>query len=400
MSGTGYLAASIPLRLATSGSVVALPILAVQELGNVAIGGALVAASLAPSVLSAPVVGVALDRARRPRRLVLAAALVTAAAFVLAAGAGTVPVPVVVAALVAAGAAAPFLMGGMSSFVADEIDDERRAYAFDALSYNVGSVAGPAVVAVAVAVGSARIAMLAMAVVAALGAAATFATRLAARPVQSTGAWRSIVVGTRHLVRHRPLAVVTLAGTVSQFGGGALPVVAVVVALQRAGTADLGAWIVTAFSIAGLVGALVSAARRWTSLPPVAVMGGGFALVGVLTIAAAPDLGLAWTIALVGASGLFTASSSAAMLLLRKQQSPRSVRSQVFTVGAGLRATSAAVGAGVVGALADVDAGVLLALVGGVWVLSALVLLAYPRHAPPVADEPPAAGVSATRGAS
>ncbi|MEO8095762.1 MAG: hypothetical protein ABI632_12650, partial [Pseudolysinimonas sp.] len=61
MSVAGYLATSIPLRVASAGSVVALPILAVQRLDNVALGGALVAASLAPAVIVAPLAGVALD---------------------------------------------------------------------------------------------------------------------------------------------------------------------------------------------------------------------------------------------------------------------------------------------------------------------------------------------------
>jgi hypothetical protein len=59
-----------------------------------------------------------------------------------------VPLPAVFAALAAAGAVSPFYMGGLSSFVADNIPDERQAFAYDALSYNLSAVAGPALVAI------------------------------------------------------------------------------------------------------------------------------------------------------------------------------------------------------------------------------------------------------------
>jgi Cys-tRNA synthase (O-phospho-L-seryl-tRNA:Cys-tRNA synthase) len=74
------------------------------------------------------------------------------------------------------------------------------------------------------------------------------------------------------------------------------------------------------------------------------------------------------------------------MLLLRKQQSPPSLRSQVFTVGSGLRATAAAVGAAVAGLAAGWDAGILIAVIGAVWVVSALLMLGCPRGTAPLAE--------------
>jgi MFS family permease len=368
------------------GSAVALPILAATEYDDITLGALLSAASLAPSVLAAPVVGAALDRSRRPRTLVLAAAVVTAIGYGLAAAIGPVPIPLVFAALILAGCATPFVFGGLSSFATDEVPDERRAYAYDALAYNVGSVAGPAIVAVAIAIGSARIAMVALTAIVVLGALGLFATRLPARPATDEHPLRSIAVGLRHLVSHRPIALVTLSATLTQIGAGALPVVAVSLAIQRTGQPDPGAWIVTAAAIGGLVGSLLSVARQWTDLSAVVVMAGGYLAIGGLTAVAALDLGIGWTIAVIGASGLFIASTSAAMLLLRKQQSTPRVRSQIFTVGAGLRTTAGAVGAALAGALADLDAATLLVLIGVGWILSALVLIAYPRTTEPLPD--------------
>ncbi len=386
MGALGYLSASTPLRLASAGSIVAIPILAVQELGDVAVGGALVAASLAPAVVAAPLVGAALDRSPSPRRLVFAGAVATIAGFAAAALLGVVPLGVIALLLVAAGIGAPFYMGGLSSFVTEEIPDERRAYAYDALSYNVASVAGPGIVAVAAVSGSTRLGMWLMAGMAAVGALGALALRLRARPAATESVLRTISAGTRHLVVHRPLAVVTASATLSTFGQGALPIAAVALSIERAGSADEAAIIVTAFALGGLAGALAAAVRPPARAAPQLVMGAGFALIGVFTLLAVPSFGLVWTVVAIGLSGVFTASSSAAMLLLRKQQSMLGVRSQVFTIGSGLRAMSTAAGAAVAGALAGLDAGVLIAGVGAVWLLSAAIMLAYPRGVSPMEE--------------
>ena len=380
MSAAGYLASATPLRLSIGGATVAIPILAVEELNNVALGGLLVAASLGPAVLAAPVVGAMLDRARHPRAMVASAGAIAAAGLMVGAFLGILPTPLVALGLIAAGAAMPFFAGGLSSFVTEEIPDERRAYALDALSYNLGSVAGPAMVAAATALGSGRSAMVLMALMALAGVLGTFATRLQPRPVPSGSMLSTMGAGLRHITLHRPLMIVTTSGTLSQLGGGALPIAAVVVALERAGDADDGAILVAAFAIGGLLGALATAARPGRLRPELS-MGLGFAVIGLLTVVAAVDLGFAWTVTVIGIAGLFTASSSAAMLLLRKQQSPVSLRGQVFTVGAGLRAASAAAGAAVAGAAAGLGGSALIAGIGLAWIASALLLVWYPRGA-------------------
>ncbi|HEU0206318.1 MAG TPA: MFS transporter [Pseudolysinimonas sp.] len=386
MSAARYLIASIPLRVAGSGASVVLPILAVQRLHDVAIGGGLVAASLAPSVIVAPLVGVVLDRTRHPRWWIAGSGLITAAAFALSAFLGSVPLGVIVAALVLSGAASPFFLGGLSSFVTDALPDERRAYAADALSYNVGAVAGPGLAALVVSVGAAAAGAFILAGASVLGAIGVFGIRMRPRPRPEHGALAAIVAGTGHLLTHRPLAAVALSGTLAQLGAGALPICAVALELQRSGTPERGAWIVTAFAIGSLIGSLIATARpprRWRTETVMLV---GFAGTGLLTIVAAADLGLPWTVAGIALSGLCTGPSTAAMLLLRKQQSPTTVRSQVFTVGSGLRTTAAAVGAAIAGLAAGLDAGILVAVIGVIWVASALVMLAYPRGAAPIEE--------------
>jgi MFS family permease len=384
VSAARYLAASIPLRVASSGSSVVLPILAVQRLHDVAIGGGLVAASLAPSLIMAPLVGVALDRAHHPRRWVAASGLLTAAAFALSAFLGSVPLWTIVVALIISGAVSPFFLGGLSSFVTDGMSDERRAYAADALSYNVGGVAGPGLAAIVVSLGAAGGGAFILAGASLIGAVAALGVRMVPRPHSDHGALAAIVAGSRHLLTHRPLAAVTLSGTLAQLGAGALPICAVALELQRSGTPERGAWIVTAFAIGSLIGAIIATGRpprRWRTETVMLI---GFAGTGLLTVVAAADLGLPWTIAAIALSGVCTGPSTAAMLLLRKQQSPSVVRSQVFTVGSGLRATAAAVGAALAGLAAGLDAGTLIAVIGLIWLASALVMLGYPRRVEPI----------------
>lgn len=384
MSATAYLAAATPPRLAIGGITVAIPVLAVEQLGDVALGGLLAAAALGPSIVAAPIAGAMLDRTRRPGVLMAGAGLVTAAAFTVAAYLGVVPVWVVALALVVAGTAVPFVMGGLSSFVTEVIPDERRAYAVDALAYNLGSVAGPAAVAAAAAFGSARMATLVMAASALVGAIATIPLRLRPLPGEPHGSMlATIAAGFRHISTHRPLAIITASGTLSQFGAGGLSIAAVALAVHRTGDAAQGAIIVTSFAIGGLIGALVNSAAPVRRQPEF-VMGAGFAATGVFTVIAAADVGQAWTIVAIGASGLFTAASAAAMLLIRKQQSPPTLRSQVFTVGAGLRAAAAAAGAAVAGLAAGLGAEALLAMIGLVWIASGAMLLAYPKGAPAI----------------
>ena len=224
------------------------------------------------------------------------------------------------------------------------IPNERRAYAIDALAYNLGAVGGPAAVAAATALGSARLATLVMAAAALVGMVGTIPLGLRpAASAQHASMLGTIAAGFRHIATHRPLAVITASGTLSQFGAGGLAIAAVALAVARSGDAAEGAMIVTAFAIGGLLGALWNSAHP-SRLRPEVEMGLGFAATGVFTVVAAADIGPAWTAVAIGVSGLFTAPSASAMLLIRKQQSPPALRAQVFTVGAGLRAAASAAG--------------------------------------------------------
>lgn len=390
MNSARYLFAAVPLRVASAGTAAAIPVLAIQQVNSVAIGGGLVAASLAPSVLAAPIAGVMLDRTRHPTRLMVVSGLVTAAAFALAAFLGMLPTPVVAVVLVVAGGVTPFFMGGMSSFVADVVPGPaERAFGTDALAYNIGSVAGPAIAAAAITLGSGRISMLVLAAIAAIGTIGSWMLRLTPHPAHPDrpGVLREIARGSRFIATHRPLAVVTASGTLNQLGQGALPIAAIGVAIATTRNEGDAAWIVTSFAIGALVGSLAVTVRPIRRIPAPVVMAAAAVATGLLTIAAAIVPGLPAVIILIGLAGIATGPGVTAMLLLRTRHSPRQLRSQVFTVAAGLRATAAAVGAGLAGLLPTSGAALLLALIGVAWIASAALLAAYPRRAATL-DEP------------
>ena len=380
MTALGYLAASIPPRMALAGSAVAIPILAVQELGDIALGGALVAVSLGPSIVAAPLAGVALDRARRPGLLVAAAGLLTAAAFLLMAFLGDVPLPLAFVALAVAGAVSPFFMGGLSSFVSDMVPDQKRAFAYDALSYNVSAVAGPALVAAIVTVLPAPAAMAVLSAAALAGSLSAAFSPLPSHHGTDIPLWGSVAAGFRHIFGHRPLAVVTVSSTLTQLGQGGLAVAAIALSMERVGSPGQGALLVTAFAVGSLLGALVETARPTRARPHV-VMGLGFLATGVFTVLAVLDLGLVWTVLAIGLSGAFTASTAAAMLFLRSALSPAELRSQVFTVGAGLRVSASAAGAALAASAISLGGGLSVAAVGALWIASAALMAAYPGGA-------------------
>jgi hypothetical protein len=271
-------------------------------------------------------------------------------------------------------------MGGLSSFVSDAIPDQRRAFAYDALSYNMSAVAGPALVAAAAVFFPAQLALAALAAAAVLGALGTAAIGLRSHAAAGVSVGRSVRDGLGHILGHRPLAVVTAASTLSQLGQGGLAVAAVALSIQRTGAPGDGALLVTSFAVGSLLGALWETVRPARGRPP-AVMMAGFSATGLCTIAAALDLGTVWTAAAIGLSGVFTASATAAMLHLRSRLSPPRLRSQVFTVGAGLRTSAAAAGAALAGAATELDGGLVVAGIGLVWAASAGLMIAYPATA-------------------
>lgn len=118
--------------------------------GSPATGALLLAALTVPAVLGGPLVGVLLDRARRPGRLLAAALLLYALGLGSAAAvAGRAPTEVTLACAVAAGLFAPALAGGWSAQLPRVAAPGglSAATARDAATFHLASLAGPALAA-------------------------------------------------------------------------------------------------------------------------------------------------------------------------------------------------------------------------------------------------------------
>jgi MFS family permease len=347
----------------------ALALLALERTGSAGLGGALVAVLLVPHVLAAPVVGLAVDRARRPGLLLGAAAAgFGLALLVAAAGLGRLPTAVVLAVLLAGGCCGPALTGGLSSRLGTMLPAERlpRAFGLDALTYNTAGIAGPAVAAVLTGTTSAATATAGLGVAAVAGGIGigTLTTGGAVTTADD------LLGGLRAIVREPVLATLTGSTSLGQLGFGMLPVV-VAVAAARAGDPAAAGWLLTATAAGGLVGSLL-----WTRRPAPAERGPRWVVIG-LAGAGLPVLagGLHPTLpvlaVLFAVAGIADGPLFGALLLTRQQWAPPAQRSQVFTLGAGAKISAAAAGAALAGALAGGPTGGQLALAGGIPVLAA-----------------------------
>ncbi|MFJ9344067.1 MFS transporter [Streptomyces sp. NPDC101733] len=403
MSGFGrYLAAALAARFASEGMGMAVVLLALERSGSAAHGAFVLTAWLAPHVLAAPLAGVLAGRVRRPR-LFYAGSLAgfTAAVATLALLLGRAPTAVVLAVAVLGGTCGPVVTGGLSSLVAGVAPagpGRDRAYGWDASTYNAAAVTAPAVVSVLAATGSAAPAMGALAASGAL--AALLAASLPAGAYEVPGAGREadgprvgLGAGLAALWRVPQLRAITSATTVAFVGIGSLTTTSVLLA-GSLGSPGAGGVLMTAFAVGALTGSLTLG--RITTLDPGllarwALTGTGAAL-AVAAFAPSP----AWTAVAFAVAGVCDGPLLTATLRIRSQYAPGAVRTQVFTLGAGLKLTAASAGAALVG----------LAAAAPPWTLvlgiAALQLVGAALHAlTPARESVPAPGRAAgVRGSS
>ncbi|MFC7217107.1 MFS transporter [Streptomyces polyrhachis] len=369
------LTAATGARLAEEGVGIALVLLARERTGDSAAAAAVLAAWLAPHVLAAPVAGALAARARR-RGLFYGGALAVLAVSIgaLALLLGRVPTGIAVAVAVAGGACGPVVTGGLSSLLAEPAPPgpaRDRAYALDAVTYNVAGVGGPALVALTAAVAGPAAAGALLATVAGVSAVAVGCALTRRRggtrnspdamPASPDSAHNSpdpgaparpARSGTRPalatLWQVRPLRAITAATTLAFLGVGGLTLTAVELEAARGYPGEGGA-LMTLFAAGALAGSLLTAraAPRTTArrLAVRSLLGTGLALAAAAL--AAPFVLCA---ALFALAGLCDGPLLTATLRIRADHAPAALRTQVFTLGAGLKVTAAAAGAALTGA--------------------------------------------------
>jgi hypothetical protein len=383
-----YLITATCARLADEGARVAIVLLCLARTGSPGLGGLLVAALMVPHVIAAPLAGAAADFARRRKAVYLGAffsyaVLITAAAFLI--GPAT---PLAALALALAGCFAPLMIGGLSSLVGElaargewasagrnraEVAARRdRAFALDAGTYGVAGIAGPAVAAVIAGWAGATWSMLSLALLVIIGAAALATLPLQARsPERSRPSPRSLFAAFPVMARRPALGAVTVATTLYATGMGALPLVAALLA-TRSGHTELTGLILSVTACGGLAASLLWARfpiRRRPELVLLACVGGS--ALPFLAVAAVP---VGWAqLPLFALAGVLGGPIGVTQFAVRDRESPREVRTQVFTLGAGLKVTGAAAGAAVAGLAAGAG---MFALLVGVAVIQVLGLAA------------------------
>ncbi|MFD7259365.1 MFS transporter [Streptomyces sp. NPDC059874] len=402
MGGFGrYLAAALAARFANEGMGMAVVLLALERTGSAAHGAFVLTAWLVPNVLAAPLAGAAAARTRRPRLFhVGALAGFTAAVAALSVLLGRAPAALVFAVAVLGGTCGPMVTGGLSSLVTGLVPagpGRDRAYGWDASTYNAAAVTAPAAVSLVAAVVSAAPAMGVLAASGALAAAmaATLAYEDRGAGVPRRGALSGAGAGLTALWRVRELRAITSATTLAFVGIGSLTTTSVLLAAGL-GSPGAGGVLMTAFAVGALAGSLTLG--RMTSVEPGRLVRWALVGTGVALTAAAFTPSVAVTAVLFAVAGVCDGPLLTATLRIRSEYAPDGVRTQVFTLGAGLKMTAASAGAALVGLAADAPAGLLLTGIAGLQFAAALlhVLTVGRGRVPAKAVTGPSAGFATT----
>ncbi|MFI6814821.1 MFS transporter [Nonomuraea sp. NPDC050328] len=373
-----YMAGAVAARTGNEMAGPALLLLGLAVTGSASAGASLLAGLTVSAAVGGPLLGVFLDRVRRPG-LVLAASMggYAAGLAIIVAGVGRLPHGVLVGVAVLAGLLGPALAGGWTAQLPLVAEPARlpRANALDAMTYNVAGLAGPAVVGALASVAGAQVAALsALALVlAAVGGAWSLPKR---RPPDadeaapaSKGVLRELTAGFVAIARPGSLRRATVVSMISMGGVAMLVVAAPLLGQRLTGQTGHGALLLAVVAVAGLAANGVLARRTFD---PDRVL-----LLSTLVIAAA--LGLAavaqsMPVAILAAvlAGVGEGPQLTALFAVRHREAPAHLRSQIFTTGASLKITSFALGSAAAGPLVDRSVEAALLAGAGIMLLAAL----------------------------
>ncbi|MEV5828857.1 MFS transporter [Spirillospora sp. NPDC052242] len=355
-----HLSAATLLRVSAEGVATAVVLTVQARTGDAATAGFLQTAMTLPYVLSGPVIGHALDRTSRPRRLalLLAAGYAVATAALLAT-AGRSPLVLALAVAAVIGCTEPIVVA-LTSLLPRFVPAERlsRAYGLEASSYNLAAIAGPGLAAgVAAFAGGGEFAGVAIVAAAAVGVCALPFLPFPPPPDRTDDAPRvsSIVTGGMVvLVRGRVLRALTVATTVGWLGFGGVAVTAVLVAEHLGAEPSAGGRLLVAMAVGSLAGSLASS-RLLTPRHAEPVMIAGLVGFGASLAAVVAAPSVPWAMAAFVVAGVCEGPVFAATLMLRQREAPPDRLGQVNTTAGSLKIGASALGA----ALTAVFAGAL-----------------------------------------
>ncbi|MFG2073087.1 MFS transporter [Nonomuraea maritima] len=380
-----YMLGALTARTGDEMSGPALLVTGLAVTGSPVLASWLLAGLTVSSAAGGPLLGVLLDRARRPGRL-LAYCLAGYAAglLLLLAGLGRVPDAALVGLAVAVGLLGPALTGGWTAQLPLVADPSRlaRFTALDSMIYNAAALAGPALVGAAAAAGAgaAVLPLCAVLLLAALPAAWSLPSRTGGGHVAGTvrGLAGDVREGVGVIAGNLALRRATAGSMVSCAGLAMWTVTAPVLGDRLAGDSGLGALLLAVTAACGLAANGVLAAygrgtRRWE-----AFLAGGTAVLGAGTALAAVADAFWHAVVAAAVVGVGEGPQLTALFAVRHREAPARLRGQVFTTGASLKITSYALGSALAGPLAAYSTGG--ALTAGAALQAAALAILLPRR--------------------
>ncbi|HVX46687.1 MAG TPA: MFS transporter [Mycobacteriales bacterium] len=371
-----YISVAILSRAADAGAEPAVLICASAAGLSTGHGALVLGALTASAALGGPLLGAAVDRARHVASAYAAGLLAIGAGLAaLAVGLGRFPLIALLAIGVLAGVAQPLFSGGWTAVLGAIVPAERihRAYAIDAVTYDLGGILGPALAAAAVGVGD-RAPLLTMAALALLALPAVATTRWPRTP-RAGGDFRGEVrAGLRSLARIPALRSVTILSTLQYAGMAARTVTVPALAHQLTGSTAFAGVLFAVSAAASLTGSALLT-RFTLPWPPhrVAIAG---TVVSAASLAGLAATGSAWTAGLLfAAGGLLDAPLLTSVFTVRGEQTPPQLRAQVFATAASIKTSSYAIAILAFGLVAGMRSG----LIAGAAVQLLGILLAAPR---------------------
>ncbi|MEW9548995.1 MFS transporter [Nonomuraea sp. NPDC050783] len=390
-----YMAGAVAARTANEMSGPALLIAGLAVTGSPVVASWLLAGLTVTAAVGGPLLGVLLDRARRPGLLLgWCVAGYAGGLLVIVSGLGRLPDAALVAVAVAAGVLGPAFTGGWTAQLPAVAGPARleRANALDAMTYNVAGLAGPALAGLIAAAGvGSRTGVLVCAAL--LAAALPVAWTLppartgdGPRPA-GAGIGAELRAGFAVIVGNPALRRATAGSMVSCAGMAMVVVAAPVLGVRLTGASGHGALLLAVVAGGGLVANVLAARRerapRWWD----AALAWGTAAMCAGTALAAVS-GTFWlAVAAAVLVGLGEGPQLTALFSVRHREAPDRLRAQVFTTGASLKITSFALGSAVAGPLAAHSVTVAL-LAGAAAQAVAVAVLALGSRRPSPAPAP------------
>ncbi|MEU5109605.1 MFS transporter [Streptomyces sp. NPDC021354] len=377
-----YLAGAVAARAGDEMSAPALMLAGFALTGSTIAASSLLAGITISAAIGGPMLGALLDRADRPGHLLAGALVLYAAGLgMILGGLGRWPFAVTILIAVVTGLLGPALSGGWTAQLPCVVPGDHlpRANALDAMTFNVASLAGPALAGgVAEALGAPTAVVVSVVLIA---LALPAAWMLPVRPgrvqgAQATSVISALVAGVGVIVRRPSLARATLTSTVSCIAQGMLMACVPLLGERVLGGAGRGAVLLSCVAISALVANVVLARFPRSVAPDTIIWASALVQAAALTLAMWGQPVVLIVAALI--AGIGEGPQLAALFAVRHREAPDHLRGQIFTTGASLKITGFALGAAVAGPVVAWSLPGTLALAASVAVLAALAFFAIP----------------------